>query len=204
MRKLVILSFVTLDGVIQAPGGSKEDTSDGFKYGGWSFPFFDEFMGNEMGIQMGHPYDLLLGRKTYEIFAAYWPLADPKKEPGSDDINNARKYVVTRSLERTDWNNSYIIKGNVPEEIKKLKEVDGPEIQVHGSGNLIQTLWKNNLVDELRLKIFPVAVGSGKRLFADGTFAGGFELIETKTSPSGVIIANYRRTGGVKTGSFDN
>lgn len=203
MRKLVILSFMTLDGVMQAPGGSKEDTSEGFKYGGWSFPFFDEFMGNEMGIQMGHPYDLLLGRKTYEIFAAYWPFADPEKEPGAADINNARKYVVTRSLERTDWNNSYIIKGNVPEEIRKLKEVDGPEIQVHGSSNLIQTLWKNDLVDELWLKIFPVAVGSGKRLFDDGSFAGGFELVETKTSPTGVIIANYRRTGGVKTGSFD-
>ena len=187
---------------MQAPGGSMEDTSEGFKYGGWSFPFFDEFMGNEMGIQMGHPYDLLLGRKTYEIFAAYWPFADPEKEPGAADINNARKYVVTRSLERTDWNNSFIIKGNVPEEIRKLKKEDGPEIQVHGSSNLIQTLWKNNLVDELWLKIFPVAVGFGKRLFDDGNFAGGFELVETRTSPTGVIIANYRRAGGVKTGSF--
>jgi dihydrofolate reductase len=204
MRKLVILSFMTLDGVMQAPGGSKEDTSDGFKYGGWSFPFFDEFIGNEMGIQMGHPYDLLLGRKTYEIFAAYWPFADPEKEPGAADINNARKYVVTRSLERTEWNNSYLIKGDVLQAIIKLKDDDGPEIQVHGSGNLIQTLWNNNLVDELWLKIFPVAVGYGKRLFADGNFAGGFELFEAKTSPSGVIIANYRRTGGVKTGTFGN
>jgi len=195
---------MTLDGVIQAPGGSKEDTSDGFKYGGWSFPFFDEFMGNEMGIQMGHPYDLLLGRKTYEIFAAYWPFADPEKEPGAADINNARKYVVTRSLERTEWNNSYLIKGDVLQAIRKLKGDDGPEIQVHGSGNLIQTLWNNNLVDELWLKIFPVAVGYGKRLFADGNFAGDFELFEAKTSPSGVIIANYRRTGGVKTGTFGN
>ena len=204
MRKLVILSFMTLDGVMQAPGGSKEDTSEGFKYGGWSFPFFDEFMGNEMGIQMGHPYDLLLGRKTYEIFAAYWPFADTEKEPVAADINNARKYVVTRSLERTDWNNSYIIKGDVHEAIKKLKDEDGPEIQVAGSSNLIQTLWKNNIVDELWLKIFPVAVGNGKRLFADGTFAGSFELFESRTSPSGVILANYRRTGEVKTGTFGN
>jgi len=203
MRKLVILSFMTLDGIIQAPGGSKEDTTEGFKYGGWAFPYFDEFMGNEMRIQMGHPYDLLLGRKTYEIFAAYWPFADPEKEPGAADINNARKYVVTRSLERTDWNNSYIIKGEVYEAIKKLKDEDGPEIQVHGSSNLIQSLWKNNLVDEIWLKIFPVAVGSGKHLFADGSFSGSFELFETKTSPSGVIIANYRRTGEVKTGSFE-
>ena len=202
MRNLVVLSFMTLDGVMQAPGGSEEDTSDGFKYGGWSFPFFDEFMGNVMGIQMGHPFELLLGRKTYDIFAGYWPFADPEKDPGAKELNDARKYVVTRSMEKADWNNSLIIKGDVPGEIRKLKEKDGPEIQVHGSSNLIQTLWKHNLVDELWLKTFPVVVGSGKRLFADGSFAGGFELIESKTSPAGVIIANYRRKGEVRTGSF--
>lgn len=204
MRKLVILSFITLDGVMQAPGGSKEDTSEGFKYGGWSFPFFDEVMGNEMGIQLGHPYDLLLGRKTYEIFAAYWPFADPEKEPFTISINSARKYVVTRSLEKAEWNNSYIIRGDIVREIRKLKEEDGPEIQVHGSSNLIQTLWKNHLVDELWLKTFPVAVGSGKRLFSESTFAGSFELIKTRTSPAGVIIANYKRKGKVKTGTFGN
>jgi len=202
MRKLVVLSFMTLDGVMQAPGGSKEDTSDGFKYGGWSFPFFDEFMGNEMGIQMGHPFDLLLGRKTYEIFAAYWPHADTENDPGAKALNNATKYVVTNSLVKAGWNNSLIIKGDVPGEIRKLKEKDGLEIQVHGSGNLIQTLWKHNLVDELWLKTFPVVVGSGKRLFAYDSFAGGFEPIESKTSPAGVIIANYRRKGEVRTGSF--
>jgi dihydrofolate reductase len=202
MRKLVVLSFMTLDGVMQAPGGPKEDTSDGFKYGGWSFPFFDEFMGNEMGIQMGHPFDLLLGRKTYEIFAGYWPTADTENDPGAKALNDARKYVASRSMKKADWKNSVILKGDVSEAIRKLKKEDGPEIQVHGSGNLIQTLWKNNLVDELWLKIFPVAVGSGKRLFADVSFAGGFELIESRTSPAGVIIANYRRKGDVRTGSF--
>jgi dihydrofolate reductase len=202
MRKLVILSFLTLDGVMQAPGGPEEDSSGNFKYGGWSFPYFDEFLGNEMGKQMGHPYDMLLGRKTYDIFAAYWPLADPEKDPGSADINNAKKYVVTRTLEKADWKNSVIVKGDVVKEIQKIKEMNGPEIQVHGSSNLIQTLLKNNLADELWLKIFPVVVGSGKRLFDDGSFARSFELIETSVSPGGVIIANYKRSGEIKTGSF--
>jgi dihydrofolate reductase len=202
MRKLVVLSFVTLDGVMQAPGGPEEDTSGGFKYGGWVFHYFDEFLGNEMGKQLGHSYDLLLGRKTYEIFANFWPGADPEKEPIANDFNKARKYVVTRTLEKADWNNSVIVKGDVAKEIQKLKEMDGPEIQVHGSGNLIQTLLKNNLADELWLKIFPVALGSGKRLFDGKEFAGSFELIEARSSPGGVIIANYRRNGEVKTGSF--
>jgi dihydrofolate reductase len=202
MRKLIVLSFVTLDGVMQAPGGPKEDTSSGFKYGGWTFPFFDNFMGEVMTGQMDHDFDLLLGRKTYEIFASYWPFQDTEKDPVTAGINKARKYVVSRSLKKTDWSNSFIIKGNVPGEIRKIKEANGPEIQVHGSGNLIQTLWKNDLVDELWLKIFPVTVGPGKRLFADGTLAGGFELIESKTSPAGVIFANYKRAGEVRTGSF--
>ncbi len=187
---------------MQAPGGPEEDTSGGFIYGGWSFPFFDEFMGKEMVRQMSHDFDLLLGRKTYEIFAAYWPNADSENDPIAAGINKAKKYVVTESLEKLDWSNSIIIKGNIPEEIRKIKETEGPEIQVHGSANLIQTLWKNNLVDELWLKIFPVAVGSGKRLFEDLKFAGEFELVESKISPSGIIIANYKRSAGVRTGSF--
>jgi dihydrofolate reductase len=202
MRKLIILSFMTLDGVMQAPGGPEEDTSGGFRYGGWVFPFFDDFLGNVMTGQMNSDFDLLLGRKTYEIFAAYWPFADTEKDPIAAGINKARKYVVTKSLQKLDWTNSVVIKGNVPEEIRKLKETNGPDLQVHGSGNMIQTLWKNNLVDELWLKIFPVAIGSGKRLFADEKFAGGFELVENKTSPGGVIIANYKRSGEVRTGSF--
>jgi dihydrofolate reductase len=146
---------------------------------------------------------LLLGRKTYEIFASYWPFQETEKDPIAAGINKARKYVVSGSMKKLDWSNSFLVTGNVPEEIRKLKEADGPEIQVHGSGNLIQTLWKNNLVDELLLKIFPVAVGSGKRLFADERFAAGFELIESKTSPVGVIVANYKRSGEIRTGSFD-
>jgi dihydrofolate reductase len=202
MRKLVILSFITLDGVMQAPGGPEEDTSGGFKYGGWVFPFFDDFLGKVMGGQMSRDFDLLLGRNTYEIFASYWPFQDIEKDPTAASINKARKYVVSGSLEKLDWSNSFIIKGDVPEEIRKLKKTDGPEIQVHGSANLIQTLWKNNLVDELWLKIFPVAVGSGKRLFEVGKFAGGFELVESKTSPGGVIVASYISSGEVRTGSF--
>lgn len=190
---------MTLDGVMQAPGGPGEDTSGGFSYGGWAFPYFDDFMGQVMMVQMGHDYDLLLGRKTYEIFAAYWPTAE---DPGAASLNKARKYVVTRTLKKADWNNSIIINENVVGEIRKLKESNGPEIQVHGSTNLIQTLWKADLVDELWLKIFPVTIGQGKRLFENETFASGFELISSKTSPKGVIVANYKRSGEVETGSF--
>jgi len=202
MRKLIVLSFMTLDGVIQSPGGPQEDPSGGFRYGGWAFPFFDDFMGNEMDQQMGHDFHLLLGRKTYEIFAAYWPYADTEKNPVGAGINKAKKYVATRTLDKLDWSNSFIISGDVAEEIRKLKMEDGPELQVHGSSDLIQTLWQNDLVDELWLKIFPVTVGSGKRLFTDGKFAAAFDLLESKTSPAGVIIAYYKRSGEVKTGSF--
>jgi dihydrofolate reductase len=201
MRKLVILSFMSLDGVMQAPGGPEEDKSDGFKYGGWTYPFFDEFGGKVMMEQMNHDFDLLLGRKTYDIFASYWPSADPEN-PITPLFNNARKYVVSGSLKKADWNNSILINHNVPEEIEKLKAMDGPEIQVHGSGNMIQTLLKNNLADELWLKIFPVVLGSGKRLFADEKFAGSFELIESRVSPSGVLFANYKRSGEVKSGTI--
>jgi dihydrofolate reductase len=201
MRKLVILSFMSLDGVMQAPGGPEEDTSDGFKYGGWTFPFFDKFGGEVMMEQMNHDFDLLLGRKTYDIFASYWPSADPEN-PITPLFNNARKYVVSGSLKKAVWNNSILINQNVPEEIAKLKAMDGPEIQVHGSGNLIQTLLKNNLADELWLKIFPVVLGSGKRLFADEKFACSFELIESRLSPSGVLFANYKGSGEVKTGTI--
>jgi dihydrofolate reductase len=202
MRRLIILSFMSLDGVIQAPGGPEEDTSGGFKFGGWTFPLMDEFLGKEMVRQISNDCDLLLGRKTYEIFASYWPNADTQNDPIAASLNKAKKYVVTSSLEKLDWSNSFIIKGDIPEEIRRLKETDGPDLQVHGSSNLIQTLWKNNLADELWLKIFPLALGSGKRLFGDLNFSGGFELIEFRISPSGVIIANYKRSGIVKTGSF--
>ncbi|OLE91814.1 MAG: riboflavin biosynthesis protein RibD [Crenarchaeota archaeon 13_1_20CM_2_51_8] len=201
MRKIVALSFVTLDGVMQAPGGPDEDTSAGFKHGGWSVGYWDGVMGEVMSEQMGHPYDLLLGRKTYEIFAAYWPRA--KDVPGADGLNRARKYVVSRTLKKLGWSNSVLLTGNVPEGVMKLKRQEGPELQVHGSSNLIQTLLRHDLVDEFRLKIFPVTIGHGKRLFGDGTVPASFKLLESKTSTTGVVVATYRRDGEIKIGSFD-
>lgn len=202
MRKLLVLSFVSLDGIMQAPGGPDEDASGGFRYGGWVFPYFDDVLGEEMSEQMSKSFDLLLGRKTFEIFAAYWPFHNDEKDIIASGINKARKYVVSTTLERSDWSNSYFIKNNVPEEIRKLKQEDGPDLQVHGSASLIQTLWRNDLVDELWLKTFPVILGRGKKLFEDHDFAGSFELTFSRTSPSGVIVAKYKRAGEVKTGSF--
>jgi dihydrofolate reductase len=198
MRKIVVLSFITLDGVMQAPGGPEEDTSGGFKYGGWTVPYFDDALGGVMGEQMTGPFDLLLGRKTFEIFASYWP-QHADQWPG---INEVTKYVVSTTLRQHDWSNSVFIDGDVVEEIRKLKAGDGPPLQVHGSGTLIQTLLKHDLVDELWCKTFPVTLGEGKRLFGDGTSAAAFSLEGTTTSPSGVIVASYRRAGEVKTGSF--
>jgi len=200
MRKLIVLSFITLDGVMQAPGGPGEDDSGGFKYGGWSVGYFDDFLGNVMTEQMGHPFDLLLGRKTYDIFAAYWPQV--KDETGAG-INRAKKYVVSHRPVNLDWKITVPINGDVAGKIKQLKKDDGPEIQVHGSGNLIQTLLKNDLVDEFWLKTFPVALGSGKRLFAEGTMPAGFTLKESRTSPTGVIVSSYAPAGDVKIGSFE-
>ena len=200
MRKLVVLTFVTLDGVMQAPGGPEEDTSGGFKHGGWTVGYWDDFMGTVMDTQMAKPFDLLLGRKTYEIFAAYWP--NSKEEPMAGKLNEARKYVASKTLKKLEWKNSILIKDNIVDEIRKLKVQDGPEIQVHGSSNLIQTLLKNDLVDEFRLKIFPVTIGMGKRLFGEGTIPASFKLLESKSSPTGIIAATYVRDGEIKTGSF--
>jgi dihydrofolate reductase len=201
MRKIVVLSFISLDGVMQAPGGPDEDTSGGFKYGGWTFPYFDEFSGKIMGEQIKPPFDLLLGRKTYDIFAGYWP-KQSEDNPVTKPFNDATKYVVSHTAKPLNWENSQLITGDVVAAIKKLKQQDGPMLQVHGSGNMIQTLLKNDLVDELWLKTFPVTLGKGKRLFAEGTMPVAFKLTESKTSPSGVIFANYKRSGDVKTGSF--
>ena len=201
MRKIVVLSFISIDGVMQAPGGPEEDTSGGFTYGGWTVPYFDDFAGEIMDEQMGMPFDLLLGRKTYDIFANYWPNQDPNG-PVADPFNKATKYVVSSSSPELTWENSKLIDGDVVAKIKELKEQDGPMLQVHGSGKMIQTLLQNDLVDELWLKVFPVTLGKGKRLFAEGTMPAAFELTESKTSPRGVIIANYKRSGEVKTGSF--
>jgi len=202
MRKIIVLTFVTLDGVMQAPGGPEEDPSGGFRYGGWTVPYSDEFLGKEMVRQISRPADLLLGRKTYEIFASYWPNVKNDDNPIAASFNPARKYVVSKTLTKPGWENSVVISGDVAGEIGRLKEQKGPDIQVHGSGNLIQTLLRHDLVDELWLKIFPLTLGPGKRLFADGTIPAAFALQEYKTSPKGVIIASYQRAGKVTTGSF--
>jgi dihydrofolate reductase len=201
MRKIIVLSFISLDGVVQAPGGPEEDTSNGFKYGGWTFPYFDEFAGKEMDIQLGQPFDLLLGRKTYDIFASYWPNADASN-PVAAPFNRATKYVASHNPLAADWEHTVRLEGDVVAALTKLKSEQGPDLQVHGSGNFIQTLLKNDLVDELWLKTFPVTLGSGKRLFADGTIAGSFTLTKCVVSPLGVILANYSRSGDVKTGTF--
>lgn len=198
MRKVIVLTFVTLDGVMQAPGGPQEDVSGNFKFGGWTVPYFDETAGQIMEEQMGHPFDLLLGRKTFEIFASYWP---HHPEEGAA-INNANKYVASTTLTRHGWQNTHFLNGDVVAAIKNLKQQEGPELQVHGSANFIQTLLAHDLVDEFWLKIFPVTVGAGKRLFDKGTIPAAFTLVESKTTPAGVITAKLKRAGEVKTGSF--
>ena len=202
MRKLIVLSFIALDNVMQAPGGPEEDPTGGFEHEGWVAGYSDDFLLNVMIKQTSKPFDLLLGRKTYEIFAAHWPYVNADQDPFAAKLNNAKKYVASKTMTKLDWTNSELIKGDVPEGIKRIKEQDGPEIQVHGSSNLVQTLLKHDLVDELWLKIFPVTLGPGKRLFAEGTIPAGFKLLESGISPSGVIVANYERSGDVKMGSF--
>ncbi len=198
MRKVVVLSFITLDGVMQAPGGPEEDTSGGFKHGGWTVPYFDDTLGRIMAGQMSGRSDLLLGRKTFQIFASYWP-QHADQWPG---INDVAKYVVSKTLSRPEWKNSVVLKGDVPEEIRKLKRSDGPDLQVHGSGGLIQTLLEHDLVDELWLKTFPITLGRGKRLFGGGSIPAAFRLLESQATSKGVVIASYARDGEVKTGSF--
>lgn len=199
MRKLIVLEFMTLDGVIQAGGGPQEDTSGGFRYGGWQAPYSDEFLGKVMEEQMREPFDLLLGRKTYDIWAGYWP----HHENAWPGLHAATKYVASHdaSLELV-WSNSVLVTGDVAKEVKNLKTQSGPELQVYGSGNLIQTLLKRDLVDEFWLKIYPITLGTGKRLFVEGTIPAAFKLTDSKVSPKGVIVANYERAGQVQTGSL--
>lgn len=198
MRKIIVLSFISLDGVMQAPGGSKEDESGGFSHGGWTVPFFDETLGQIMGEQMSRPFDLLLGRKTFEIFASYWP--DHQQE--GKEINQATKYVVSTTLDSHVWQKSIFLKGDIPQELSTLKQQTGPDLQVHGSGCLIQTLLTHDLVDELWLKIFPITLGNGKRLFGEGAIPAAFKLSHSQVTPSGVVAVNYTRNGKVQTGSF--
>jgi len=194
MRKIIVLSFITLDGVMQAPGGPEEDPSHGFRFGGWTAPLFDDASGKIMGEQM-KPADLLLGRKTFDIFAGYWP-QHAEVWPG---INDVTKYVLSNTLTRSDWQNSVFLKSL--DDIKKVKASGGKDLQVHGSGQLIQLLLKNDLVDELWLKTFPLILGQGKKLFGEGTVPAAFKLTDSTVTPSGVIFANYQRAGEVKTGT---
>jgi dihydrofolate reductase len=198
----MVLSFITLDGVIQSVSGPDEDKSGDFTFGGWTTPYFDDFLDQVMIEQMSHPFDMVFGRKTYELFAAFWPFQDTAKSPLAAGINAATKYVATTIPLKLDWGKSTLLQGDAAQAIAALKQQDGPELQVHGSGNLIQTLFKHDLVDELWLKIFPVMLGTGKRLFGEGVIPAAFRVREAKTSPSGVIVASYERAGAVQTGTW--
>jgi dihydrofolate reductase len=198
MRSLVVNTFVSLDGVMQAPGGPDEDPTGGFRYGGWAVNYFDDEMMERMAGSA--PYELLLGRGTYEIFAAHWPYDEG---PIADHLNGTRKHVASTTLERVEWSNSTLIDGDVASYVADIKAQDGPEIQVHGSPGLIQTLLEHDLVDQYRTWIFPVVLGSGKRLFGDGAIPAGLRLVDSQVSGSGVTINVYERAGAVDPGSFE-
>ncbi len=200
MRQLIVQSFVTLDGVMQAPGGPQEDDSGGFAYGGWSVAYWDDQMGQVMGEATSRPFAMVLGRRTYDIMAAYWPHAS--EEEGAKTFNDATKYVASRNRPTLEWSNSVLIEGDAADGIAALKAEDGPELQVHGSANLIQTLLRHDLVDEFRLWVFPLVIGSGKRLFADGAIPAGLRLTDSKVSSTGVVMATYERAGEIVPGSF--
>jgi dihydrofolate reductase len=215
MRSLIVPAFVTLDGVMQAPGGPDEDPTGGFTQGGWAVNHWDDTMYAAMGEMLSSPFDLLLGRKTYEIFAAHWPhvgegareerggTASDVDDPAAAALNSARKYVASRTLEAVTWNNSVLLQGDVADAVAKLKTEDGPDIITQGSSDLLQTLLDHDLVDEFRVWTFPVVVGPGKRLFGSGTTPGGLQLVDSKTSSTGVVMAAYRRAGDVDLGSFE-
>jgi dihydrofolate reductase len=198
MRTLAVSTFVSLDGVMQAPGGPHEDPTGGFTKGGWAVNYFDEEMMDR--ISGADPYELLLGRGTYEIFAAHWPYDEG---PIADHLNSTRKHVASATLDRVEWNNSTLIPGDVAEYVEALKREEGPEIQVHGSPGLIQTLLQHDLIDEFRMWIFPVVIGKGKRFFSDGTIPAALKLVDSKVSKTGVTINTYVRAGDVDTGSFE-
>jgi dihydrofolate reductase len=198
MRKLAVNTFMSLDGVMQAPGGPEEDPTGGFTQGGWAANYFDDEMMGQMAE--ADPYELLLGRGTYEIFAAHWPY---DKGPIADRLNGTRKHVASTTLEQVEWNNSTLITGDIAEYVATLKSQDGPEIQVHGSPGLIQTLLKHDLIDEFRLWIFPVVIGTGKRFFGDGAIPAGLKLVDSKVSKTGVTFNTYQRAADIKPGSME-
>jgi len=197
MRKVIVLEFMTLDGVIQAGGGPEEDTSSGFTYGGWQAPYSDDVIGSVMNKQMSVPFDLLLGRKTFEIWEPFWP-KHTDVWPGAA---TATKYVASNTMTSSEWQPSVFLSGDIAEKVSKLKQQEGPDLHVYGSANLLQTLMKHDLVDAFWLKIYPLTLGTGKRLFTDGTIPAAFKVTESQVSPSGIIIVNYERAGVVTTGT---
>jgi dihydrofolate reductase len=200
MRKLVVGTFLTLDGVLQGPGGPEEDRSGEFAHGGWLVPYFDDTMGQIMAEWIRRAGGFVLGRKTYEIFAAHWPHVTD--DPIADKLNSAPKYVASRTLDRVTWQHATLLRGDVAEAVGRLKDDPGGELQVHGSGDLIQILLRHHLIDEFRLWVFPVVLGTGKRLFDGGTVPATFELVETRTSTTGALLHVYRAAGSLTYGSF--
>jgi dihydrofolate reductase len=197
MRKIIVLEHISLDGVIQAPGGADEDTNGGFAYGGWISSYSDEILGTLLRRQMNMPFDLLLGRKTFEIWAPYWP----KHADIWPGVNTATKYIASSTMTSSEWQPSVFLNGDIPEKVAKIKQGQGPDLHVWGSGNLIQTLFKHDLVDVFWLMIYPITLGSGKRLFANGTIPAAFKVTESQVASNGVIIVNYERAGAIPTGS---
>jgi dihydrofolate reductase len=202
MRRIIDSTFISLDGVMQAPGGPEEDPVGGFALGGWTFPHFDAALGGAMGEIFSRPFDLLLGRKTYDIFAAHWPNVTDPNDPIAGLFNRVTKYVASRGNPKLAWQNSRWLGEDTVEALKKIKGEDGPDLLVQGSSALLQTLWKNGLVDEFTVLTFPVVLGKGKRLFGDGAVPAGLKLVKSQSYPTGVIVATYRPDGAVKTGSF--
>jgi dihydrofolate reductase len=196
MRKIVVLEHITLDGVIQAPGGPEEDISGGFAHGGWIAPYSDAILGTALRRQMNLPFDLLLGRKTFDIWSPYWP----KHGDVWPGVNTATKYVASNTLTSSDWQPSVFLSGDIAAKVADIKQQPGPDLHVWGSGNLLQTLIKHDLVDTFWLMIYPITLGAGKRLFATGTIPAAFKVTEGQVTPSGVIVVSYERTGAITTG----
>jgi dihydrofolate reductase len=202
MRRIVVASFISLDGVMQAPGGPREDPTGGFTLGGWTAPHFDPALGASLGKIFGRPFDLLLGRKTYDIFAAHWPYVTDPNDPIAPTFNRVTKYVAARSRPELRWQNSQLLGENIVASLRTLKADDGPDLLVQGSSDLLQTLWKESLVDELCVLTFPLVLGKGKRLFGGGAVPIGLKLLKAQSYPTGVIVATYRPDGPVRTGDF--
>jgi dihydrofolate reductase len=202
MRRIIVATFVSLDGIMQAPGGPAEDPTGGFPFGGWTAPHFDEALGASLGEIFGRPFDLLLGRKTYDIFAAHWPYVSDPNDPIAGTFNRVTKYVASRSRPALKWQNSQLLGQDVAASLRTIKQGEGPDLLVQGSSELLQTLWKHGLVDEFSVLIFPLLLGKGKRLFGDGATPAGLKLVKSQAFPTGVIVANYRPDGAVKIGDF--